>query len=213
MRFKFFCLFMVVLISTCLVSHSHAQKKQILTPEERAAILDKDLNGVFRGFVWGLPPTVILENEKSAFMEEQDGTLIYFNYIRGIKSTIAYEFHENKLWRIRVYIEKRYLRPQDRIEDLLTVQEDLTERYGKPVQEDFLWKKKTEQDYPESWGWAVYRGELIVNILWQNEETKVYAYLGASKPSEPKFHITYVDRKMEKELSSRAREKDLRIAP
>ena len=213
MRFKFFCLLLVLLISTGLISQSYAQKKQILTPEERKAILEKDLSGVFRGFVWGLPPTVILENEKAAFMEEQNGTLIYFDYIRDIKSTIAYEFHENKLWRIRVFIEKKYLRQQDRIEDLLTIQEDLTKRYGKPVEEEFLWKKKTEQNYPESWGWAVYRGELLINILWQNKETNVYAYLGAPKPYDPKFHITYVDRKVQKERRSQEERQDLLLTP
>lgn len=183
----------ILLISFLVPIAGRAETKKTPTPEQEA-ILKKDLTGVLRGFVWGLSRTVILENEQAPFMGEENGTLLYLDYIRGIKSTIAYEFEDDKLWRARIFIEKKYSVMQDRINDLLLVNEDLTRRFGEPVKEEFLWKDKAEKNLPENWGWAVYRGELFITIVWQNKETEVTAYLGAKKLYNPVFNVTYVDR-------------------
>lgn len=164
------------------------------------ALLDREFLGVLRGFVWGLPPTIILENEKGTFIGEENGALFYLDYIRGLKSTIGYEFHDNKLWRARIFIEKDYTDMQDRIRDLLVIQEDLTRRYGKPVREDFKWIKDTDKNFPDSWGWAVYRSELFITIVWQNAETEVTAYLGAKNKYDPELTVAYVDRRVKQKF-------------
>lgn len=189
MRFIVFFIFLITLFPA-----AHAQEKESLSAEEKKELLEKDFNGVVRGFVWGLPPTLILEEEEGTFLGEENGALFFLDYIRGLKCTIAYEFSENKLWRIRIFIEKNYFQPQDRLRDLLVVQADLDRRYGKPVKEEFKWVNEREKDWPDNWGWAVYRGELFVTLEWQDKETDVTAFLGARKKFEPQFNITYESR-------------------
>ena len=79
--------------------------------------IEDEFKGVLRGFIWGLPRTVILENEKAAFVGEQDGALLYVDYIRGLKCSIIYDFDHDKLRRIRIVVEKRYIDPNETIED------------------------------------------------------------------------------------------------
>ena len=63
-----------------------------MTPAERQALLSKDLTGALRGFVWGLPRVVILENEKATFVGEDDRRLFYLDHILGMRSLIGYDF-------------------------------------------------------------------------------------------------------------------------
>jgi len=111
-----------------------------------------------------------------------------------------------------VFVEKKYSDPQDRIADLLIIQEDLTKRFGNPVSEDFRWVKNTDKNWPDNWGWAVYRSELFITNRWQNEKTDVTAYLGAPKLFYPNLSVTYESREI-KSLINEAREQKLLEAP
>ncbi len=155
-----------------------------------------NLDGALRGFVWGLPPTVILENEKATFVGEEDGRLFYLDYILEMRSTIGYDFMDDKLWRARVFIEKKYLDTQERLEDLMKIRKALVQRFGDPVDEQMVWHDNREKNWPDSWGWAVLRGELMMTIVFRNAETEVVVFLGAREKlnpnlDDPEFNITY----------------------
>ena len=45
--------------------------QQTLTTAEKT-LLDKNLDGVVRGFIWGIPKTVILEEETATFVGAED---------------------------------------------------------------------------------------------------------------------------------------------
>lgn len=187
-----------------------AAEEKDLTDEELIET-KPELIGVLRGFVWGLPPTVILEHEKAIFLGEENGSLFYKDYVRDMQVTIAYEFFDNKFWRAKTFIEKEYSKPQDRIEDLIKVRSDLTKRFGEPVSEEFKWLKDTEKGYPHYWGWAVFRSELFITIKWRNKETEITAYLGAKEYLQPEFNITYVDLEADKVMRMQKRKNLLQV--
>lgn len=205
--FKFNYILLIALVVLFPI-HVEAQEKLDVNQDYE----DKALSGSIRGFIWGLPKTVILEEEKGKFLEEKDGTLIYVDFIRGIRCTIMYEFQDDKLWRGRIFIEKRYTDPQDRIEDLLVIQNDLNARFGEPISQDFKWLDETEKNFPEKWGWAVFRRELFITNQWQNADTLVTASLGAPQRFFPQLSVTYesVQAKIDK---ANKREDIIRIAP
>ena len=152
-----------------------------------------------RGFIWGLSKDIIKENERGTFIEnpedaendEAGNTLFFLDKIRGLRSTIGYEFEDNKLWRVRIFIEKKYFYQQERLDDLLTIQADLNARFGKPVVEEMKWLNKRELNYPASWGWAIFRGEMIMTSVWRNKDTEVTTYLGAKEKYSPILSVTY----------------------
>ncbi len=175
--------------------------QQALYEKEKTELRGKNLDGVLRGFVWGLPPTVILENERGTFVGQEEigegnARLFYLDYIKGMRSTIGYDFENNKLSRARIFIEKQYTNPQERIEDLMTISKDLVKRFGDPVDETMVWHDNKERNWPEAWGWAILRGELMMRIVFRNTETEVVAFLGAKQKLNPRIeapelNVTY----------------------
>jgi len=186
----------------------YAQDTGSLSQDEKQDLLDKNLDGVLRGFVWNLPPTLILESEKATFMAEEDGRLFYIDDIeigavqnepKTVRATIGYDFVEDQLWRARVFIEQNYLDPRERMNDLIRVRTDLVKQYGEPVDEIMVWHDKKEQNWPESWGWAILRGELTMTLLFENNETIVRVFMGAKQKlnpnlEKPEFNVTYVSK-------------------
>lgn len=209
---KYIVLSLMVILISFSAQVKAEEKKSIedMTPQEQHVLLAKDFAGDLRGFVWGLPPTVILEYEPAYFLGEENGSLFYQDYYDDIKVTIGYEFYNNKLWRAKTFNEKYYLDPQDRIEDLLYIQELLTKRLGDPVKEEFFWRDKKEKGYPDNWGWAVFRGELFITIKWETKDSEVELYLGAETYLEPDMTITYVSRKLRDEAYKKSQDKLLR---
>lgn len=183
--------------------------EQRLSAKQKEVFLNKNLDGVLRGFVWGLPPTVILENERGTFagqedIGEGDVRLFYLDYIKGMRSTIGYDFKNDQLWRARIFIEKKYSNPQERLEDLMTIRKDLVKRFGQPVDETMTWYDNKERNWPDSWGWAVLRGELMMRIVFRNKETEVVAFLGAKQKlnpriEDPDLNVTYTRLSAKKE--------------
>lgn len=192
---KYTTLFLLICSFSMLnvIPSVRAQAKVGKTASTQAAV---------RGFIWGLPPEVILENETGTYIDGQDqaNTLLFVDVIRGMRSTIAYEFANNKLWRASIFVEKEYNQQQDRVNDLMKIQQDLTARFGKPVSEDLQWLDPREKNYPYSWGWAIMRGELIMTSVWQNDETEVVTYAGAKERLKPITRVTYTDRRTKQSL-------------
>lgn len=155
-----------------------------------------------RGFVWGLPKEIVKSHEMGTFVGDEstvvDGKaqdiLFFRDKIRGLFTTIGYEFTDNKLWRVRIFIENKYVEQQDMIKDLLTIHTDLNKRFGAPKTEEMQWIDKRNLNYPESWGWSVFRGELIMTSQWQDGETDVRTYLGAKTKYKPTMNVTYTHR-------------------
>ena len=194
-----------------VVLPSWAQDEESEPPRERE-YLENKYAGDLRGFFWGLSPTVILENEPAYFLGEENGALFYQDYYDDIKVTIGYEFVNNKLWRAKTFNEKYYFDPQERIEDMLYLEEALTRRLGEPESQDFRWVKDTEKNWPDKWGYAVWRSELFITIKWVTDSSIVTLYLGAEEYLEPDMTITYVSRKISEETNKKI-ESELIRAP
>ena len=156
---------------------------------------------VVRGFIWGLPPEIITEGEKGTFIGNEieskgEQVTFFIDKIFNVRSTIGYEFKNDKLWRVKVFNEKKYHDPQDRIEDLLKIQNYFTERYGDPIQENFFWKNNEQRNTVDNWGWALYRGNLAIEMLWQTVDSNIRISLKSPEPLDPEFIIIFEDKKM-----------------
>jgi len=159
---------------------------------------------VVRGFLWGLSKQFITDNEIGTFVGEDNDILFFLDNVLGLRSTIGYEFQDDKLLRVRIFNERNYLKQQDRIEDLLAYQSILEERYGEPRTENFTWRSEYEKNFPQNWGWAVYRGNLDIEILWQTKESNVVLALRSAEKYKPKMSVTFEDNKMAEKLEEEA---------
>jgi hypothetical protein len=170
----------------CVVSIAWAQ-----TPNNSA----NNKFGDVRGFVWGLSPDIIQENEKANFIIAEDNRMLFRGSAFDMPATMGYEFTDNKLSQVKVFIEKAYMDQQKRIDDLMTVRAELVAQYGEPIDENFNWLDRNDIISPDSWGWSVYRGELFITIKFQNQQSDVSVFLGNKQPYTPQLVVTYERRK------------------
>lgn len=210
-RLTMLVILMSMLFAGAPIADSYAQNLEGLSYEEAAKILDQ---ADIRGFVWGLPSSIIKAEEKAIFVEEDEtGALFYVDTIRDLKSSVTYEFENDKLFRVQTFIEKKYSKPQERVQDLVKIKQDLVRRFGEPESEEFDWATDTDKGSPEVWGWTVYRGELTITLKWKTSRSLVTVYLGSPTKYDPIFVITYEDR-LAHEAKLKAKEGNpLKIAP
>ena len=156
---------------------------------------DAEIPVLFRSFIWGLPPALIQEEERATFIDQETsetGTvLLYIDKIDGVKHSISYHFTDNRLDKIVIKNEKKYLRDQHRLDDLMAWNDMISRTYGTPADEAMRWRPSRDRDKPDRWGWAVYRGELSITTTWQKGDTVVTTYLGAPRQYYPELTLTY----------------------
>jgi hypothetical protein len=141
---------------------------------------------VARGYIWDLPMALVLESEPATFLEQEEQTLFYLTYIYGRRHLISYGFDKgSRLSRIQISDETPAKDPQGWIDRLMDWQANLTERYGLPAKEEFLWRDDLEINTPKYWGNAVARQELIIMVQWETPHGPVSLKLEAPDLFEP----------------------------
>ena len=152
--------------------------------------------GIVRGLVWGVTPSMVLQYEQAELFGEEKNTLFYLDAMWGFKSLIGYEFSDDGLWRVRVFNEKDYRRnPPELIADMLKIQQNIADIYGEPTVIDFKWLDDKEKNYPEFWGWALYRGELDVVVQWDLDETEITMRGFAEEIQKPQVVVDFIHKK------------------
>lgn len=207
----FSIIFMVLLSFPALAQEADTAEKIVISDEMRDRILDE---AHVRGFVWGLPKAVIKEGEQGVFIEEnENGALFFVDEIKGVKYSITYEFEDDKLYRAQIFSEKKYSRPQARVEDMVEMKRYLDARFGAPLTEEFDWKSDRDKKFPDQWGWSIYNGTLAITIKWQDQETLATAYLGAPEPFKPVLFWMYEDAKYKQAQMKQNRSNVIKIIP
>jgi len=150
---------------------------------------------IIRGLVWGISKENVKNYEKIIPVGEDEKSLFYVDDVFTFKSAIGYEFHNDKLWRAQIINEKYYFDPLERIPDIVTIQTLLEEKFGEPTSENFIWLNDTEKDFPQFWGWAIYRGELKISVIWEFEDTQIKLNVDTPLKYKPKISVDYISKK------------------
>jgi len=144
-----------------------------------------------RGLIWGLPPEIVKQHEKTTFLGQEGNYLLYLDEIYGLRTTISYGFKDDKLAHVQYFMNKKYFIHQKRLDDFMMIKQGLIAQYGQPVDEDLIWRNRETQNFPDEWGWGVYRGELFIKTYWQTSDTNIVLYLGAKTPYKPQLFVTF----------------------
>lgn len=136
--------------------------------------------GDIRGFVWGVKPEDVRKFEQGTFFEEVEGNLFYLDYIARQRTLIEYGFFDKKLWRARLDFQNPFNDSEQSIQEFQKVQAILDERYG-PSQLDMNWINETYKGFPNRWGHAIYRGDLQIRAVWENDRTSAVMTMKADK--------------------------------
>lgn len=156
-----------------------------------ALSMDDPMFGVARGFIWDVRQQDVLRFEKAPLIRQEEDALFYAAELYKRESTIGYAFIDDKLSRIRIDIHQHYTNPQDWIDLLADVKLDLSEKWGEPLTEEFIWHDEKERNFPDNWGVAVMIGDLDIRMQWVHAETVLTVTLKASEEMRPAIGILY----------------------
>ena len=99
----------------------------------------------------------------------------------------------------------------DYILDFNKLKEILTKKYGKPIEDERLWKNDLYRDDPQYWGFAISLGHLIYLATWETPatdttDTTIITLLLNGENFEIMFCIEYLSKNLHK-LEEKAIEK------
>lgn len=138
----------------------------------------------FRQTRWGMSAAEVKTSETSAPSLEKEGRLAYTATVLNREMIALYLFVQDKLVQGAYTLAQPHANPDEYIRDFDDFKHALTKKYGKPIQDDVLWKHyKDPEEYEE--GWAVSVGRLQLQAAWETETTMIYCIVsGGDNKSE-----------------------------
>lgn len=91
-----------------------------------------------------------------------------------------YIFSRDRLVKTRYVFLQEYPQNSRYIEDFHRLNDEFSQKYGKPAEENKLWHEATWKDDPNRWGQAVSLGHLSYLTRWQLDQTEVLLSLAGS---------------------------------
>lgn len=126
-----------------------------------------------RGFVWGLPASVIRENEKAEHFGDFENTITFYGEHLGVRAYITYVFYQDRLGRVIVAYDHNKPDPQGYLDDYVRVSEGITAFHGAPVSEDVRASNSRFKNDPERWGLGMIQGHLQFSKRWDSPRTLI----------------------------------------
>lgn len=176
-------------------------------PMSQTDLLQEPMPGTdVRWFIWGVPSADVIKYEKVVLFGEADNALFFIDEINGLRVLITYEFDRDRLWRVTYDMQKQdYSDPQEIIDDFVSFEILLSERYGDPKTKKTIWTADYYKDKPNRWGLAVYNGDLSLGMLWQDKRTDAVMTLKA-EDYKYNFRVVHTSR----EIAAEREQEELR---
>ena len=142
----------------------------------------QDTNTNFRLATWGISQEAVTKLEgKGPDRKEKNNVgldiLAFKGTAGGLDCYYAYFFAEDKLVEGRYAFVETHTNKNSYIDDFKSVKASLTEKYGKPTEDDTIWRNNLYKDDPSEWGMAVSVGHLIYQAKWTAIDTKIFLQL------------------------------------
>ncbi|MCL5036950.1 MAG: hypothetical protein M1269_07545 [Chloroflexi bacterium] len=132
----------------------------------------------FRNVDWGMSKAQVKQaNENMIPTLEDKDTISYSDKVSGLKAMLIFSFVNDKLTSAGYYFEEEHSNDNDHIDDYQKIGDLLTEKYGKPVKDEVIWKNDLFKNNPQNWGLAISAGQLVLKSKWENENTYLYMTL------------------------------------
>jgi len=132
----------------------------------------------FREATWGMTQAQIKALEKDKVKGEgptEDGMqyLAYEGKAGSLDCLVGYYFVNDQLLEGRYIFTETHANRTLFLADFRTVKTALTQKYGKPTEDEIYWIDDLYQDDPSDWGMAVAIGHLVFETCWDTPQTGV----------------------------------------
>ena len=127
----------------------------------------------FRKTRWGMSIAQVKSSEPLEVAKEDKTLLGYKTTVIGKDVLVAYFFVDNQLVRARYVLVESHTNKNDFITDYNDFKKILTKKYGKPKQDETLWKNDLYKDDYSDWGIAISMGHLVYLSSWETQDTEI----------------------------------------
>jgi hypothetical protein len=127
----------------------------------------------FRKAAWGMNRDQVIQTEGREDVEEGANYLSYAGQVAGLSCSILYIFVEGTLVRGKYFFNVSHSNDNDHLSDYSTLKEMLIKKYGRPLEDEKLWKDDLYKDDYQEWGLAVSSGRLTMYAKWEKSETEI----------------------------------------
>lgn len=147
--------------------------------KENEQTIEADEKLAFRNTYWGMTKDQVKATEEEKPIHETEDLIIYEDTLMGYDVSYAYIFaNSNYLLNRSAYTFKIvHTNDNDYINDFEDIKEKVADKYGKPMEDNIIWKTSTFKDYPDNYGMAVGMGHLLYKTVWESEDTNIMLLL------------------------------------
>lgn len=129
---------------------------------------------VYRNFIWGNTMEDVREFETGMFFDEQGESLFYITMQGKQRLLIRYDFSQNSLHYIKVeHVNPHNPDPKKVMDLLMDVQQSLTNKFGKPSEEEMVWVDPEYRNHPQFLSTAFASGHIIFRTKWDVPGTRI----------------------------------------
>jgi hypothetical protein len=147
----------------------------LVTPALLIAVDQKPPN--FRHVHWGMTMEEVKASEPEKPVLEKGNIVLYHATVAGFDTAVGYVFASQRLVRANYLFEIKHTNDHDFIDDFEKIKANLTEKYGKPKDDDVIWKNSLYKDDPDDWGTAIAAGQLVYETSWETPTTEILEVL------------------------------------
>jgi hypothetical protein len=97
----------------------------------------------------------------------------YLTKVAGLDAFAIYIFVSDQLVRGRYGFLAEHSNKNDFISDYHRIKSILTRKYGRPLEDETLWKNDLYRDDPDEYGFAVSLGHLVYYANWKTVHTEI----------------------------------------
>jgi hypothetical protein len=134
-------------------------------------------NYKFRNTEWGMSIKEVKNIEKQEPIYDNEGIIVYEDYIIDLPVEVIYIFVDNKLVRSKYIFIQKHTNENDFLSDYKSLNSALKNKYGKPIEENHFWSNDLYKSDSSNWGFAVSLGHHSYYTKWETSETTILSVL------------------------------------
>lgn len=159
----------------------------------------------FRKTKWGMSKSDVKNSEPLKLFQEEDDLLVYKTKVLNKNVFVGYVFIDNQLVRTKYVLAESHSNQNDYIDDYLSFKAILEKKYGKPVDDQTIWRNDLYKSEYSDWGMAISIGHLVFHSTWITSSTEIMNILSGDN-YEISCEVEYRSTKL-KEIEKKAEEK------
>jgi len=168
-------LILSLFLTSCSLAYPISHKNDVVVSPEPISSTAPTI-GDFRSNTWG-DSIQNVEKIEGVPIEKSQGFLAYDGSLLTCPVMIAYRFNSDKLYRGMYVFKQNHVDAKAFITDFKMIEEELTNKYGKPSEQFENWKDDLYKDDPSDWGMAIKVGDLTYISTWEIQETEIVLIL------------------------------------